>query len=622
MKEEKRPFDLFHDKTEAIMFGYQQNAIQRMLDFDYACRRKRPSITAVVNPTRGGMHQAFWGNETIMIPIYQTLEEAVSQHPGADVLVNFASRRSAFGVTWEALDYPSIQTVVVIAEGIPEGRTREMNAKARRLKKVIVGPATVGAIKAGAFKSGNTGGTLESILEAKLHRPGHVAYVAKSGGMSNELNNIIARNTDGVYEGLALGGDRYPGSNYMDCIRRFQENPDVKMMVMLGEIGGTDEYEVVDGLKEGIITKPLIAWCMGTSSRMLSSSVQFGHAGARANSALETAHAKNEALKAAGAIVPESFNDLDEKIRETYQEMVRKGEIIPAPDVEPPPVPMDYQQALAEGLVRRKTNFISTIVDERGEELAYCGVPISRVVEEEWGLGGVIGLLWFKMELPVWARKFLETIVLITADHGPAVSGAHNSIVAARAGKDLVSSLVSGLLTIGPRFGGAVQGAAELFTEYFYGDKSPEFMIRDLKAKNVNILGIGHRIKSVTNPDMRVKLLIEYARKHIPLRETLEYALEVERLTTSKRDNLILNVDGCIAVLFCDMMRSLGYTRREVQDFVKIGGLNALFVLGRTVGLLGHVIDQKRLNQGLYRHPWDDILYMVPDKPEGGNQEP
>ena len=59
----------------------------------------------------------------------------------------------------------------------------------------------------------------------------------------------------------------------------------------------------------------------------------------------------------------------------------------------------------------------------------------------------------------MWAREFIERVVLLTADHGPAVSGAHNSIVAARAGKDLISSLVSGLLTIGPRFGGAVQGS-------------------------------------------------------------------------------------------------------------------------------------------------------------------
>lgn len=67
----------------------------------------------------------------------------------------------------------------------------------------------VGGIKPGCFKIGNTGGMLDNILASKLYRPGSVAYVSRSGGMSNELNNIISRSTDGVYEGVAIGGDRY-----------------------------------------------------------------------------------------------------------------------------------------------------------------------------------------------------------------------------------------------------------------------------------------------------------------------------------------------------------------------------------------------------------------------------
>lgn len=66
----------------------------------------------------------------------------------------------------------------------------------------------VGGIKPGCFKIGNTGGMLDNILASKLYRPGSVAYVSRSGGMSNELNNIISRTTDGVYEGVAIGGDR------------------------------------------------------------------------------------------------------------------------------------------------------------------------------------------------------------------------------------------------------------------------------------------------------------------------------------------------------------------------------------------------------------------------------
>lgn len=78
--------------------------------------------------------------------------------------------------------------------------------------------------------------------------------------------------------------------------------------------------------------------------------------------------------------------------------------------------------------------------------------------QEDIGVGGVLSLLWFRKRLPAYATKFIEMVLMVTADHGPAVSGAHNTIVTARAGKDLVSSLVSGLLTVGPRFGGALDG--------------------------------------------------------------------------------------------------------------------------------------------------------------------
>jgi len=616
MTKQRADYILFDRETRAIVFGYQRNAIQRMLDFDYICRKEKPSVACITNPTRDGLHKCFWGASEVLIPMYRTLREATARHPGADVVVNFSSFRSAYPTSKEALESDTIRTVAIIAEGIPERRTRELVRIAQQRGKWIIGPATVGGIAAGAFRIGNTAGTIKNIVVSRLHRPGSVAYVSKSGGLSNELNNILARNTDGVYEGVAIGGDRYPGSTFIQHLLRYEANPDIKMLVLLGEVGGIDEYDVVGALKDGRITKPLVAWCIGTCSKVFPAEVQFGHAGARAGAERETADAKNKALREAGATVPNSFDSFDAKIKETFNKLVAEGSLVPQPDVEPPPIPVDYAVAVRQGLVRRPADFVSTISDDRGEEPQYCGVPISEVFEQDYGLGGVIGLLWFKKKLPRWATDFLEMVILLTADHGPAVSGAHNAIVAARAGKDLVSSLVSGLLTIGPRFGGAVQGAAEVFSEYHDAGHSPDFMVMDMKRKGINIQGIGHRIKSVTNPDKRVELLKNYAQSHFPTRPYLDYALEVEKLTTAKRGNLILNVDGCIGVLCCDMLRSIGYSPEEVKEFVALGGLNGFFVLGRSVGLIGHIMDQKRLKTGLYRQPWDEILYMMPDKPE------
>ncbi len=611
-----KDYELFTRDTKAFIYGGQTAALQRMLDFDYMCRKDSPSVVALITPERGGYEKVFWGTHEIRVPRLRSIAEAVAQFPDADVMVNFASQRSAFDVTMEALATDTIRTIAVIAEGVPERQSRIMAATAKQRGKWIIGPATVGGVKAGAFKIGNAAGTMENIRMAKLYRPGSVGFVSVSGGLSNEAYNIIARNTDGLNEGIAIGGDAFPSSTLLDHLLRYEANPDIKLLVCLGEVGGTAEYEIAAAVKSGRIKKPLVMWVTGTCAKVLPGQVQFGHAGAKADSAQETADAKNQALRAAGVIVPNSFDDYHLRIHETYARLVQEGVITPAEDFEPPQIPLDYNQAIAEGRVRRPTHFVSTICDERGEVHNYAGVPIDEVIEQKYGIGGVIGLLWFKKDIPVHAREFLEMVIQIIADHGPAVSGAHNTIVAARAGKDLISSLVSGLLTIGPRFGGAVNGAAEHFLYGLRNGLSPREFVEAMKRKNVRIQGIGHRLHSLENPDERVEIMKNYAKTHFKRTELLDYALAVEQVTTKKKTNLILNVDGCIGVLLVDLLKEISFSDGEIDEMIAAGLFNALFVLGRSIGLMGHYFDQKRLGEPLYRHPLDDILYDVPKQPE------
>ncbi|XP_067100577.1 ATP-citrate synthase isoform X1 [Osmerus mordax] len=606
---------LFSSHTKSIVWGMQTRAVQGMLDFDYVCSRDEPSVAAMVYPFTGDHKQKFyWGHKEILLPVYKNMADAMKKHPEVDVLISFASLRSAFDSTMETMQYPQIHTIAIIAEGIPEALTRKLIKRADEKGITIIGPATVGGIKPGCFKIGNTGGMLDNILASKLYRPGSVAYVSRSGGMSNELNNIVSRTTDGVYEGVAIGGDRYPGSTFMDHVLRYQDTPGVKMIVVLGEIGGTEEYKICEGIKEGRITKPVVCWCIGTCATMFSSEVQFGHAGACANQASETAVAKNQALRDAGAYVPRSFDELGDVIKVVYDELVAKGTIVPAQEVPPPTVPMDYSWARELGLIRKPASFMTSICDERGQELIYAGMPITEVFKEEMGLGGVLGLLWFQRRLPRYACQFIEMCLMVTADHGPAVSGAHNTIVCARAGKDLISSLTSGLLTIGDRFGGALDAAAKQFSKAFDSGMLPMEFVNKMKKDGKLIMGIGHRVKSINNPDMRVQILKDFVKQHFPTTQMLDYALDVEKITTSKKPNLILNVDGFIGVAFVDLLRACGgFTRDEADEFVEIGALNGIFVLGRSMGFIGHYLDQKRLKQGLYRHPWDDISYVLPE---------
>ncbi|CAL1686648.1 unnamed protein product [Lasius platythorax] len=607
---------LFSNKTRSIIWGMQTRAVQSMLDFDFVCRRFEPSVAAIVYPFTGDHKQKFyWGHKEVLIPVYKQMKDAMAKHTDADVMVTFASLRSAYESTMETLQFPQIRTIAIIAEGIPENMTRKLILAAQRRNVTIIGPATVGGVKPGCFKIGNTGGMMDNILHSKLYRPGSVAYVSRSGGMSNELNNIISKASNGVLEGVAIGGDRYPGTTFMDHIMRYQNNPDAELIILLGEVGGIEEYEVCEALKSGRITKPLVAWCIGTCASMFNSEVQFGHAGSIAHSNLETASAKNAALKAAGAYVPDSFDTLGDLIQTVYEKLVKDGTVMPKPEVPPPTVPMDYNWARELGLIRKPASFMTSICDERGQELLYAGMPVTEVLKQNVGIGGVVSLLWFQRCLPPTYCKFLEMSLMLTADHGPAVSGAHNTIVCARAGKDLVSSLVSGLLTIGDRFGGALDGAARMFSEAYDAGLHPQEFVNNTRKKGKLIMGIGHRVKSINNPDMRVKLIKEFVLENFPAKPLVEYALEVEKITTSKKPNLILNVDGIIASAFVDMLRNSGsFTREEAQEYIEIGAINSLFILGRSIGFIGHYMDQKRLKQGLYRHPWDDISYVLPEQ--------
>ena len=258
---------------------------------------------------------------------------------------------------------------------------------------------------------------------------------------------------------------------------------------------------------------------------------------------------------------------------------------------------------------RRKTNFTSTISDERWDELSYNGVLISDLVSW-WSIGKVIGHLWLKKDLPKYACQFIEMVMILLADHGPAVSGATNAIITARAGKDVVSSLIAGLATIWPRFGGAVTWAGSWIVDAVDRDLSPQELVWEMKKQWRLILWIWHKVKSLYNPDTRCKILQKMS-SSFPSTKHLHFALEVEKITLQKKINLILNVDGHIAALLCDMLVDIWYTPVQIKKMVENDLFNSFFVLSRSIWFIGHYLDQKRLSEGLYRTPWEDINYDI-----------
>ena len=186
-----------------------------------------------------------------------------------------------------------------------------------------------------------------------------------------------------------------------------------------------------------------------------------------------------------------------------------------------------------------------------------------------------------------------------------------------RAAVEPIAALVA-VLAVGAALGlyvGALDDAATTFSAAADAGTSPRDFVSEMKAKNKLIMGIGHKIKSLEDPDVRVSIVKDFVATHFaPAFPTpvFDFALAVERVTTQKKSNLILNVDGAVAAAFVDLARGCGaFTENEAEEVVRLGTLNALFVLARSIGFIGHHLDQKRLGESLYRVAEDEVTYLV-----------
>lgn len=258
---------------------------------------------------------------------------------------------------------------------------------------------------------------------------------------------------------------------------------------------------------------------------------------------------------------------------------------------------------------RTHSLFTSTISGDVAGEPTILGENLTSVATSQ-SLAWIVGSLW--LGRPLKSKKteaVVDQALRLLVDHGPYVSGAVNTIISARAGKDLVSSLVSGLLTIGPRFGGAVNGAAKIWFSSVGADPCvrPSDLVESFAERKEYISGIGHKKYRIDLPDPRVPVLLKLI-GDIP-HPHLDFARSVEKITTGKKPNLILNVDGALAAILLDL---LVYEEKlesdEIKTLIDAEFFNAIFVLSRSIGFIGHYLDQKRLGEPLFRLPDDQVF--------------
>ena len=252
---------------------------------------------------------------------------------------------------------------------------------------------------------------------------------------------------------------------------------------------------------------------------------------------------------------------------------------------------------------RKPVLFTTSISDDTDGQASILSENLLTFVQNRSFAAIVASMFLGKKNISKDLEEFVDLVLRLCVDHGPYVSGAVNTIITARAGRDLVSSLSAGLLTIGPRFGGAVNQASINWLDGVVNNKSSFKFVEEFANKKIYIQGIGHKKYSIDLPDPRVDELLKFAdRLHI--KKFTNFALKVQSITTSKKGNLILNVDGAIASILLDILsEKQNYSDEELIKLTEIEFFNALFVLSRSVGFISHYLDQKRLDEGLFRLP-------------------
>lgn len=577
--------------NKVIILGSHPGILQSILDFDYLAGKSEPSVIGIVAAGRKN-DRYFWGETEVIIPVVDhVLKLGAKKIKECTAVVNAQSARRVLSSSIAAIDsLPNLKILVIFAERTPESHTRQLVSYTKN-KVLIIGPSSVGLLIPGSLKLGAIGGTQhEQISAGDFFRVGDTAVVSTSGGMVNELMHTVGFSGLGISFAVAVGGDRFPVLSPAQAILLAEQDKATKQIVFFGELGGVDEYEIVRLIQSGDVTKDIIAYVAGEVAELFEKPPQFGHAKAFAQSDDETASVKKEALRRVGVTVCDTFGDIEKKLKE----YTKSDNVAPNSSISS----------------RKKSLIISHISGDINGNVNLLGDDLSSTIQKHSIASLYASLLLGRNIESKKIIRFFDFCLKLLVDHGPHVSGALNTIVSARAGKDLVSSLASGLLTVGPRFGGAINDAADGWLNAIINQSSPKIYINKFTKEGGIIPGIGHKKYRIDNPDPRIDALVKFTGNSNGDRY-YNFARSVEKVTVTKKSNLILNVDGAIAAILLDILESeLKFDNDELQELIDIEFFNALFVLSRSVGFTAHYLDQRRHDEGLLRLMDDDVRYL------------
>lgn len=561
-----------------IVAGLHAPIIQSVLDFDYLAGKSEPSIVAILSGGRK-FHKCRFGKKEILLPVFSSLETIAERKFNPSFLLNIASANSARRVTEEFFKlFPSALGAHLFAEGV-----REYDAVA--LIDIcndyfVAGPSGVGLLVPRTLKLGAIGGISGSNVSLLARRVGEVAVVCSSGGMVNELIDTLLRHEQAPSFAVSYGGDRFPLTSPLQWCLEAEADSQTRTIVYFGELGGTDEYALAEAIQNGSIKKPVLIYIAG-HYKTDKEAIQFGHAKALVKNQEESVTQKNEALKNAGAIVCES-----------YQTFIQKISMLPKEENKP-----DTAEDESLSLETPRASLFTATRDRGSFNDSFVKHLLCTLLGKE--------------NISPTLESFTDSAFSILVDHGAEVSGAVNTMVTARAGKDMSSSVASGILTIGDRFGGAVNDAAMTWYEAVQNKVSVENLLETHKRNAIYVPGIGHKKYTAHTPDPRVKKLHDFLIDNNCVGNYTTYALSVENRTVAKKASLILNIDGMVAAALLDILTTHdNYSNEQLQELISCEFFNSFFLIPRTVGFVGNYLSQKKNDEGLFRLPEDEVFYL------------